>query len=62
MKNSGTLNVNSGGYLYLYGNEGTLSTLTGITPADRYSFNVNPGGWMLTNHTVFENMDDQESI
>ena len=56
MKNNGTINVNSGGYLALYGYEGAKSTFTGINATDRYQFNVNAGGTISPNYTVFENM------
>jgi hypothetical protein len=59
LKNGGTFNVNYGGYFYTEGYDGALSTFTGITPADRYSFQVNSGGWMSANYTVFENMGGQ---
>ena len=59
MKDNALFNINLGGSLYLYGYEGALSNLTGINPSDHYTFQVNSGGWMSADHTIFENMGEQ---
>ncbi len=59
MKNGAAMNVNNGGYFYSEGYEGAKSKITGINLSDRYSFQVNAGGTIFPNYTIFENMNSQ---
>ncbi len=57
LSNSKNLNVNTGGRLQFYGGIASIATIRADVPTARYAFNINSGGTVAAEYTIFKNMN-----